>query len=498
MASSKYIIVLTSSSKEFEAVKSHCESWTRDQVGLLQGTQFSVRIAPFMGYSLIVICSLKRGPRIALFLLQSLIHYQPSLVVFAGVAGGVGGNISLGSVVMSDHIVDLTLATEEESGTIYHAEVNRTSDSLSKFRDVIENESKWTQRIKPPNVQADEPMKKEVRTGTIGTGNVLAKADDGPLIRALLAADENACAIEMESASCLPYCQNYNTPYIAIRGISDFRIDKDEKTDRYRQPWAAAHACAVAFEFLQHFIAGAHQRGGTETAMDKSQPEEKKTVEQSSKQIEPRDQQIGPTAMAEPAPKEVPTSFSVFNKVAIRPARYRGTMFTIRISLKGTYDSASEAECNALGLTYADAIMRDITILEPSITAGILRRLDFVSKIYAQYEQGDWLEDVDTSKSYLVLARFEYGDAILRTSRALNQLKRQMLPKALLDLQEEEPLEQTKHFAGLILQKVLKDIPLEKIEGTKSIGSTENAPAKSKAENTKAEIAKPPSQKKGD
>ena len=60
----------------------------------------------------------------------------------------------------------------------------------------------------------------------------------------------DACIVEMEGFGSLFAAARERTPAIVIRGVSDMAEFKEPETDKVRQPIAAAHAAAFAFELI--------------------------------------------------------------------------------------------------------------------------------------------------------------------------------------------------------------------------------------------------------
>lgn len=282
---SRTIVVLTVSQLEFEAV---CKQLGQTSKEALLGHNrtplpFSVRLGDFEGYSVVVVCSYQSGnQRIKTAMMAAMYQYQPCLAIFVGVGGGVG--MDIGSVVISDHIADHTYTVEDKDGTSsFNVKGGSVHAQLIPYANQVRHEDAWVKRIQTPPIEAKEALSKQVVVGTIGAGNVKVTSETGPTAKMLATAGANTHAIDMESAACYDLADTATPklPFIAIRGISDRLSDKDIQTDKYRQPWAAAHASAVAFEFMHLFVSDLQLPASTSPATKSAASKAPKPVKRS-------------------------------------------------------------------------------------------------------------------------------------------------------------------------------------------------------------------------
>lgn len=249
------ILILTTNTREFDAAEQHIQSCQRTKLKGHDGTDlpFKVRVGTFEGSSMVLVCSLQSGnQRIQSAMHAALYQYHPALVILIGVGGGIGDGISLGSVVVGSHIADYTYSEERGDSVTYKVKGGPVDRSLVEIATDVTDEKSWIERIKAPHVVSLEELAQNAVVGTIGAGNVLITSDTGETAKTLKKLGIHT--VEMESAGCYDLSITSKVRFIAIRGISDRLTDKDPKSDEYRQPWAAAHASAVAFEFIDKFI----------------------------------------------------------------------------------------------------------------------------------------------------------------------------------------------------------------------------------------------------
>lgn len=237
------------------AAKRHIQDCKKTKLKGHDGTAlpFKVRVGTFEGSSVILVCSLQPGnQRIQSAMHAALYQYHPALVILIGVGGGIGESISLGSVVIGSHIADHTYSEERGESITYNVKGGPVDRSLVEIATDVADEKSWIERISAPEVVSLEELSHNAIVGTIGAGNVLITSDTGQAAKTLK--NLGIHTVEMESAGCYDLSITSKVRFIAIRGISDLLTDKDPKTDEYRQPWAAAHASAVAFDFIDKFI----------------------------------------------------------------------------------------------------------------------------------------------------------------------------------------------------------------------------------------------------
>lgn len=450
----KYIIVLTVSSTELSAVEKHLSS-NINQDGLRLSTahgdklDVSQRFQALGDHTLVVLCWRKAGPEIAFVLAYALGKFAASLVIFAGIGGGIPGRVSHGTVILSDQIGDHTLAKEVGQTILFSPQFTPVDGNLTKMAHAVVDEQKWQNRIKDhPTPGNNETISPNAIIGAISAGTILVESVDGPLIESLKEISQtNVLAVDMESAFCFKCSKQHRIPFIAIRGISDLLMDRDAERDRtYRQPIAAAHASAVAFEMIDHFIA----REGKKKMSEERQMEDGLLNSDQN----PLPERVQPTGNQKEEGETGSGNFadpSIIAKLNLRPARYRGTTLKLQITFRSACIAVPEEQCHALNLEFRNAVYRKVDILMPKLEKAYP---DFLTKIFAEDRCGDWLENASEGP-HSVIVRFESGSAIGRKP-PLSGLD--LLVQAGLVKKEEaknEPLEVAKYFSGLILQDIV-------------------------------------------
>ena len=131
--------------------------------------------------------------------------FNADIVLFTGVAGGIGDNIKVGDIILAtdtvQHDVDIT-AFGHPKGKIPNSEVkiSTSKELLNKAIDIAKEQ------------------KINIYTGTVATGDQFISNKE---VKTLIKDEFNAKAIEMEGASVNLVCYELNKPCLILRSISD-------------------------------------------------------------------------------------------------------------------------------------------------------------------------------------------------------------------------------------------------------------------------------------
>lgn len=182
---------------------------------------------------------------------------KPDLQIFVGVAGSRKKDVPIGSVVAANRVYSPYSGKYGENGFSARPHVFNANNRVLGAAQKVRRDKKWIDRIAhltdrniPPfdNYPCNFPPLAEIAPA-VSTEAVLAnKTSD---LEALIADHYgDACIVEMEGYGSLFAASREETPAIVIRGVSDMAEHKDPETDAVRQPIAAAHAAAFAFELI--------------------------------------------------------------------------------------------------------------------------------------------------------------------------------------------------------------------------------------------------------
>jgi nucleoside phosphorylase len=176
---------------------------------------------------------------------RAITAFEPDLVAFVGVAGGVK-DVAHGDVVVASKIYGY------ESGKADREFLTRPVAHPLAYR--LEQRARrviaagaWAQRLPPGQGRADA----KALLGPIAAGDSVIKSTKSDLFRRIKRSYNDTIAVEMEGAGLFAGAHlNDSVPALVVRGISDLIDDKDERNDEIWHPIAAANAAAFAAALL--------------------------------------------------------------------------------------------------------------------------------------------------------------------------------------------------------------------------------------------------------
>ena len=180
--------------------------------------------------------------------------------IFVGVGGSRKSDAPLGSVVASDHVYMPYSAKYADGRRLSRPRMFQVDPRLIGIAKKVRRDNIWPGRIRNPNGGKLPPMD-AYPTGFPPLGLVApiaslegVLADPESELEALLADGfDDTCVVEMEGYGAVYAASREHVPSIVVRGVSDMIQDKSPEKDAERQPVAACHAAAFAFEMLSHW-----------------------------------------------------------------------------------------------------------------------------------------------------------------------------------------------------------------------------------------------------
>jgi|SRR5579859_1447605 len=247
------IVVLTALPVEFQAVREHISD-IHEEVHPA-GTIY--KCGTFMvpaGNWDVALAQVGAGNPGAAFEAERAIQYfQPQMVLFVGVAGGLKEkDVRLGDVVAATKIYGYEFGKASKRFQP-RPEVGLVSYAMEQRARAEACEDEWRRRIKGSGASRSpaEAGGPHVLVGPIAAGEKVLKSRSVELAALLRATYDDALAIEMEGYGFLKAVHaHHSIQALVVRGISDLIEGKDEADAQNWQEIASRHASAFAFEIL--------------------------------------------------------------------------------------------------------------------------------------------------------------------------------------------------------------------------------------------------------
>jgi nucleoside phosphorylase len=178
---------------------------------------------------------------------RAISHFDPTMIFFIGVAGGIRKELKIGDVVVGTKIYKYESGKVLADRTLSRPTLGNSSYSLDQRAKAEAKKSDWLARIQLESSDTSPSVYIE----PIASGEKVLASSRSSVYKYLQEHYDDAYAIDMESYGFLEASwRNSNVGAIVIRGISD-KLDKKAKANAAgSKQLAASNASAFAFEML--------------------------------------------------------------------------------------------------------------------------------------------------------------------------------------------------------------------------------------------------------
>jgi 8-oxo-dGTP diphosphatase len=236
----KPLVILTALDLEYAAVR---KTLTDLEVHWHPaGTRFEVGRLASGGSPVVLGLTGKGNQHAAVLAERAISEFDPLVLLFVGVAGGLWSSVALGDVVVATHIYAYHGGTSEDDGLKARPrvwEISHESDQIARH---LARDGGWAHAL-PPGHSVPK-----VHFGPIAAGEIVQDSAVSEHARWVRQTYNDALAIEMEGAGVAQAAHlNRSLPVVVIRGVSDRADGTKLASDGAQwQPRAVANAATFA------------------------------------------------------------------------------------------------------------------------------------------------------------------------------------------------------------------------------------------------------------
>lgn len=236
-------VILTALSDEYLAVRSHLSDLQEEihpQGTIYQRGKFS---EPNAVWDVGIVEIGAGNPGAAMEAERAIAHFNPNVIFFVGVAGGIK-DVALGDVVAATKVYGYESGKANKTFET-RTEIGRSAYNLEQRSRIEAGKPDWLKRL-----SVCEPIPR-VFVAPIAAGEKVISSTKSEVFQFLRSNYGDAVAVEMEGLGFLEAARaNQQVSAMVIRGISDLIDNKSEVDRTGYQEIAARNASAFAFELL--------------------------------------------------------------------------------------------------------------------------------------------------------------------------------------------------------------------------------------------------------
>lgn len=176
---------------------------------------------------------------------RAISHFDPSVALFVGVAGGVK-DVAIGDVVAATKVYGYESGKADKT-FLARPDVGESTYSMIQRARAVARSAEWIDRIDEDQIAS--PPRSLI--GAVAAGEKVIAETESDLYRFIKTQYSDTLAVEMEGRGFLAAAHaNHPVRALIVRGISDLINNKSDIGDAVRQGRAARNASAFAFEVL--------------------------------------------------------------------------------------------------------------------------------------------------------------------------------------------------------------------------------------------------------
>lgn len=239
------VVIFTAIPVEYRAVRAHLSNLRRERHSKGTRYQGGTFEAGKRSWDIVLVETGMGNILAAVEAERAINHFNPILVLFVGVAGGLK-DVALGDVVVAAKVYGYESGKAGETFQTRPV-VGTPTYPLEQLARAEAREEDWLQRLKEP--MPNPPPR--VFVGPIAAGESVISSTHSTVWKLLKASYDDALAVEMESYGFLQAVHaNPGLDALIIRGISDLVEGKSEADASNFKEIASRHASAFAFEII--------------------------------------------------------------------------------------------------------------------------------------------------------------------------------------------------------------------------------------------------------
>ncbi len=242
--SSVDVVVLTALDVEYVAVRNHLTGLTREPH---KGTQYQTGCLGANGPSVAIVEVGAGNVGAAIEAERAISRFQPALLLFVGVAGGLK-DAEIGDVVVGTKAYGYDTGKDMET-LLPRPDVAVASYPLEQLARAVRQDGTWLARR--TTTRFDPRASFNVFVGPIAAGEKVVASLEASTYKLIKAHFNDALAVEMEAIGTLRAVRaNAGLDAIVIRGISDLVENKTASDNAGSQLVASASAAAFAAQLI--------------------------------------------------------------------------------------------------------------------------------------------------------------------------------------------------------------------------------------------------------